>query len=85
MSQEIHLAQVFFLLFAITDLEFILSGLNYLIDFSIDWKICRDMKPNNLLLAADGQLKLGDFGLSRIFGGPERRFTHAVSINNGDH
>ena len=39
----------------------------------------RDMKPNNLLLAADGQLKLGDFGLARIFGSPDRRFTHQVS------
>ncbi|KAL2897140.1 Cyclin-dependent kinase D-1 [Bienertia sinuspersici] len=36
----------------------------------------QDMKPNNLLLAADGQLKLGDFGLARIFGSPHRRFTH---------
>lgn len=41
----------------------------------------RDMKPNNLLLAADGQLKLGDFGLARIFGSPDRRFTHQVSTN----
>lgn len=38
------------------------------------------MKPNNLLLAADGQLKLGDFGLARIFGSPDRRFTHQVSV-----
>jgi len=38
------------------------------------------MKPNNLLIAADGQLKLGDFGLARIFGSPDRRFTHQVSI-----
>ncbi|RRT83422.1 hypothetical protein GW17_00011781 [Ensete ventricosum] len=26
------------------------------------------MKPNNLLIASDGQLKLADFGLARIFG-----------------
>lgn len=43
--------------------------------------INRDMKPNNLLLASDGQLKLGDFGLARIFGSPDRRFTHQVSTN----
>ncbi|CAO2827090.1 unnamed protein product [Amaranthus hypochondriacus] len=42
------------------------------------WVLHRDMKPNNLLLASDGQLKLGDFGLARIFGSPDRRFTHQV-------
>lgn len=38
------------------------------------------MKPNNLLIAADGQLKLADFGLARIFGSPDRRFTHQVPL-----
>eukprot|EP00252_Welwitschia_mirabilis_P006235 TRINITY_DN1705_c0_g1_i2.p1 TRINITY_DN1705_c0_g1~~TRINITY_DN1705_c0_g1_i2.p1 ORF type:complete len:433 (-),score=92.07 TRINITY_DN1705_c0_g1_i2:379-1677(-) len=42
------------------------------------WVLHRDMKPNNLLIAADGQLKLGDFGLARLFGSPNRRFTHQV-------
>lgn len=27
-----------------------------------------------------GQLKLGDFGLARIFGSPDRQFTHQVRI-----
>ena len=36
------------------------------------------MKPNNLLIGADGQLKLADFGLARIFGSPDRKFTHQV-------
>lgn len=42
------------------------------------WVLHRDMKPNNLLIAADGQLKLGDFGLARLFGSPDRKFTHQV-------
>ncbi|XP_022889811.1 cyclin-dependent kinase D-1-like [Olea europaea var. sylvestris] len=42
------------------------------------WVLHRDMKPNNLLIGADGQLKLADFGLARIFGSPDRRLTHQV-------
>lgn len=42
------------------------------------WILHRDMKPNNLLISADGELKLGDFGLARLFGSPNRRFTHQV-------
>ncbi|XP_065851006.1 cyclin-dependent kinase D-3 [Euphorbia lathyris] len=42
------------------------------------WVLHRDMKPNNLLISSNGQLKLGDFGLARIFGSPDRKFTHQV-------
>ncbi|XVE56899.1 hypothetical protein DITRI_Ditri04bG0047600 [Diplodiscus trichospermus] len=42
------------------------------------WVLHRDMKPNNLLIGHNGQLKLSDFGLARIFGSPDRRFTHQV-------
>ncbi|EOA38894.1 hypothetical protein CARUB_v10011276mg [Capsella rubella] len=42
------------------------------------WVLHRDMKPNNLLIGVDGQLKLADFGLARIFGSPNRKFTHQV-------
>ncbi|KAA3455749.1 cyclin-dependent kinase D-3-like [Gossypium australe] len=40
------------------------------------WVLHRDMKPNNLLIGPNGQLKLADFGLARIFGSPDRKFTH---------
>ncbi|KAL1566444.1 Cyclin-dependent kinase D-1 [Salvia divinorum] len=42
------------------------------------WVLHRDMKPNNLLIGPAGQLKLADFGLARLFGSPDRRFTHQV-------
>ncbi|TXG51389.1 hypothetical protein EZV62_023913 [Acer yangbiense] len=37
------------------------------------WVLHRDMKPNNLLIGSNGQLKLADFGLARIFGSPDRK------------
>ncbi|CAA0319934.1 unnamed protein product [Arabidopsis thaliana] len=42
------------------------------------WVLHRDMKPNNLLIGENGLLKLADFGLARLFGSPNRRFTHQV-------
>jgi cyclin-dependent kinase 7 len=42
------------------------------------WVLHRDLKPNNLLIAPNGCLKLADFGLARVFGSPDRRFTHQV-------
>ncbi|AMD20055.1 HCL096Cp [Eremothecium sinecaudum] len=38
----------------------------------------RDLKPNNLLLATDGQLKLADFGLARSMASPNEYLTSNV-------
>ncbi|XP_010279422.1 PREDICTED: cyclin-dependent kinase D-1-like isoform X2 [Nelumbo nucifera] len=56
-------------------LQMTLKGLAYC---HKKWVLHRDMKPNNLLIGADGKLKLADFGLARIFGSPDRKFTHQV-------
>ncbi|KAF3437230.1 hypothetical protein FNV43_RR19983 [Rhamnella rubrinervis] len=56
-------------------LQMTLKGLSYC---HKKWVLHRDMKPNNLLIGSDGQLKLADFGLARIFGSPDRRFTDQV-------
>lgn len=41
-----------------------------------NWVLHRDLKPNNLLITPDGTLKLTDFGLARVFGSPNRRYSH---------
>jgi cyclin-dependent kinase len=39
----------------------------------------RDLKPQNLLINSEGNMKLADFGLARAFGVPLRTYTHEVS------
>lgn len=52
-----------------------LKGLEYL---HINWILHRDLKPNNLLVDSNGVLKIGDFGLAKLFGSPNRINTHQV-------
>ena len=42
------------------------------------WVLHRDIKPSNCLIANDGTLQLGDFGLAKIYGSPDRDLSNQV-------
>lgn len=52
-----------------------LRGLEYL---HLQWILHRDLKPNNLLVKSNGNIKIGDFGLAKFFGSPNRQNTNQV-------
>lgn len=56
-------------------IQMVLKGLDFC---HKRWVLHRDIKPNNFLVSATGELKLGDFGLARIFGSPDRKWTNQV-------
>lgn len=53
----------------------LIKGVNYLHSRRI---LHRDLKPQNLLIDKDGNLKIADFGLARAFGIPLRTYTHEI-------
>ncbi|KAK4506328.1 hypothetical protein PRZ48_000058 [Zasmidium cellare] len=53
----------------------LLSGIRYCHSHRV---LHRDLKPQNLLIDKEGNLKIGDFGLARAFGVPLRTYTHEV-------
>lgn len=55
----------------------LIKGVYYLHSHRI---LHRDLKPQNLLINKEGNLKLADFGLARAFGIPLRTYTHEVRL-----
>ncbi|KAK3711478.1 Cyclin-dependent kinase catalytic subunit [Vermiconidia calcicola] len=53
----------------------LLTGIRYCHSHRV---LHRDLKPQNLLIDRNGNLKLADFGLARAFGVPLRTYTHEV-------
>ncbi|RNF09774.1 putative cell division protein kinase 2 [Trypanosoma rangeli] len=53
----------------------LLNGVHFCHDRNV---LHRDLKPPNLLISREKNVKLADFGLGRAFGIPVKKFTHEV-------
>lgn len=74
---EIHLVSLACRSIPLADKESsqLIKGVYYLHAHRI---LHRDLKPQNLLIDRNGELKLADFGLARAFGIPLRTYTHEI-------
>lgn len=53
----------------------LLEGVEYLHD---NWVLHRDLKTSNILMNNQGELKICDFGMSRLYGSPLKQYTQLV-------
>jgi len=60
-----------------TYLYTILKGLNYL---HMNWYLHRDLTPSNILMSSEGQLKIADFGFTKLFGDDKSMTPEVVTI-----